>query len=227
MDPGNVKVWIDLAIGIVTLVAVLVGGLWAYTKFVVERGLLAPVEFTIDCNTLGEQRGWRLLEILLHLKNVGSSTLVAKDLEARVRYIKSEEKIIVFPDKKKATFGRVDFPHLLTRNLPEDKKDIKSTIPENKQDIKSTIPIVAHDTFVQPKVDQVYTLVTAVPQSASFVLVWAQFRYVKRPSIMQWATIKLSRRLGLIHYSLDHVKKPHTVERAFKLTGPDSHKIAT
>ena len=207
MDPEKIKIWIEIVGGIVAIIAVLGGGLWAYTKFVVERGYLAPVEFTIDCNSLGVQGDKRLIEILLHLKNLGSSTLVAKDIAARIRYMKSEEEIELFTDPKKPTFGRTKFPHVQTRTLTGEQ-----------QDAPSIVTIMAYDTFVQPKVDQVYTLVTALPRSASFVLIWAKFHYAKRPSVLQWLTVKLSRRLGLIHYSLDHVTEPHTIERAFRLS---------
>jgi len=117
MNPGELNVWLDIVIQVLALVAAIVGGLWAYTRFIVERGLLPPVEFT----------------------------------------------------------------------------------------------------FVRPGVNQTYTLVTTLPDSATFVVVKGQFRYAQRPSTLQLAVIKLSRRLGLTHYSLDHVTQPHTVERAFAL----------
>ena len=42
-------------------------------------------------------------------------------------------------------------------------------------------------TFVQPGVDQVYTIVTAVPTSSTYALLWACFGYAQRPSVVQRA----------------------------------------
>lgn len=202
--------WIDIVTGIVSVIVVLFGGLWAYTKYVLERGFFPPIEFTIDCKTLGVQRGKQVIEILLRVKNIGSSTLVAKDIAARVRYIEFEEDIDLFRDPKEPTFGRVNFRHVQTGSSATEQ-----------QDIPSFVPIMPHDTFVQAKVDQSYTLVTAIPQSASFVLVKAQFYYVINPSSLPRVAMKLSRYFGLIHYSLDDVTEPHTVERSFTLRTPE------
>jgi hypothetical protein len=176
-----VKFWF----GIISGVGAVLAALWVYTRFVVERALLPPVEFTIDCNVLGEQSGKRLVEVLLHLKNAGSATLVATDITTRLRYITSGDPLDLLGDPTKSTFGRANFPHVQTQAmLGHDAY------------IPSVIHIVAHDTFVQPNIDQVYTLVTAVPASATFLLIWAQFRYAQHPSFIQLIVLKLSRLSG-------------------------------
>jgi hypothetical protein len=202
----TITTWLNVVTSAVALLAVLIGGLWAYTKFILERGLLPPVEFTLDCNRLGAQGGKQLVEIQLHLKNLGGSTLVAEDIQTRIRYITSDDEVTIFSDAAKPTFGRVRFPHSHGKAIVDDQPNGSSLIP-----------ILNYDTFVQPGVDQAYTLVTALPQSATYLLVWAQFRYAKHPSSFERVVIRVSRVLGLIHYSLDHVAEPHTIERAFKL----------
>ena len=76
---------------------------------------------------------------------------------------------------------------------------------------------MAYDTFVQPGVDQIYTFVTAVPDNADCILAWASFEYAQTPSAYQNLILRLSRKLGLVQYSLQHVGEPHTLERAFGL----------
>lgn len=215
MEPELIKPWLDIVIAAVTLIGLVLGALWAYTKFILERGYLPPVEFKVGCNVLGKQGNKHIVEVLLYLKNLGNSTLVATDIQTRVRYVDSSEEVTVMTDVAKATFAHMCFPHVFSKSILGEQRDSPSVIP-----------IVPHDTFVQPGVNQVYTLVTALPQSATYMLVWAQFRYAQHPSRLQWFVIKLSRRLGLIHYSLDHVTKPHTTERAFKLTCEDEAKAA-
>jgi hypothetical protein len=202
----TITTWLNVVTSAVAMLAVLIGGLWAYTKFILERGLLPPVEFTLDCDRLGVQGEKQLVEILLHLKNMGNSTLVAEDIQTRLRYITSEDEMAVFSDAAKPTFGRVNFPHSHSK-----------AILDNDPDSPSLIPVLNYDTFVQPGVDQAYTLVTALPRSATYLLVWAQFRYANCPSTFERVVIRVSRALGLIHYSLDHVTEPHTIERAFKV----------
>ena len=89
------------------------------------------------------------------------------------------------------------------------------------------IPILSYNPFVRPGVDQICTLVTAVPDSAMFILIKAQFSYAKRPSRMQWAMVMLSRQLGLIQHRLENLKKPHTIERAFRLATAHDRGSAT
>jgi hypothetical protein len=50
--------------------AVLVGGLWAYTKYVLERGLLPPTILYITCKKLGIVNNQNVIDIKLHLNNV-------------------------------------------------------------------------------------------------------------------------------------------------------------
>lgn len=49
------------------------------------------------------------------------------------------------------------------------------------------------------------------------MLVKASFEYAQKPRPFQYGIYRISRALGLIHYTLQHVNEPHTVERAFSL----------
>ena len=52
MDLNTLSTWIEIVAGTVTFIAVLIGGLWAYTKFILERGLLPPTQFNVHCSDL-------------------------------------------------------------------------------------------------------------------------------------------------------------------------------
>jgi hypothetical protein len=123
MQASELDTWLDIATKIMALFAAFVGGLWAYTKFVVERGFLPPVEFTIDCNVVGKQTGNLLVEVLLHLKNVGTSTLVAKDIAARLRYLKTDDVLDVsteFTEKKEGKPGAREVPPFAHKDTPRE-----------------------------------------------------------------------------------------------------------
>lgn len=207
MDLEILKKWLELVAGAAAFIGGLLTGLWAYTKYILERGLLPPAQFDVDCMFVGLQGNKQLLEVLIHLKNLGTSTLIASNIRVDVLYLDGADKPSLFKDPTKASFGRLQFPHSLRKDLRQDKE-------EGGQ---RGISVVPHDTFVQPGVDQIYTLVTAVPKTTSHVLIWSSFQYAQHPTLLSRFVLFLSRRLGLIQYSLDHVSKPHTLERVFRV----------
>jgi hypothetical protein len=193
--------------GVFTAVAASLAGLWAYSRFVLERGLLPATQFTIDCSTLSVSERGVVIEVTLRLKNLGTAALIVRDLRLDLRYLTASDALSRFGEIGKPTFGRLQFAHSAWH-------DLRSQRPENEP--RGT-RIVEHDTFVQPGVDQPYAFITSLPASANLLLVWASFGYAQRPSPLQERIVRLSRRMGLLQYSLDHVSKPHTTERAFRV----------
>jgi hypothetical protein len=62
-------------INILTIAAVGLVGLWAYTRYVIERGLLPPAQFDLECTNVGHFDDDVVIDIGIHLKNLGSSSL--------------------------------------------------------------------------------------------------------------------------------------------------------
>jgi hypothetical protein len=236
--------WIAAISSLSALIIGLVTALWAYTKFIVERGLLPPAQFDIECNSVGRQLGMILLEIILHLRNCGSSTLIITNIRQDIRYLRDDE--IPRPvhidgtetttqekQRKRILFGRVNFTGSLRRDLeklsaarsdegpkPSVQKQKTVTAPKqrNQEEREARgFSLIAHDTFVQPGIDQQYAFQTAIPDSTSYILVWASFEYAQSPKAVQRVMLWLSRKLGLIQFTLRHVTEPHTTERVFKL----------
>jgi hypothetical protein len=217
VDPQTLQPWLNLISGTVAIIAGLVAAFWAYTKFVLERGLLPPVQFNVECESVGLQGEKTVLEILLNLKNLGTATLVATNIRVDVRYLDVADAPSLFENSEKATFGRLRFPRSLQQDLLGSSEGFATDDQNKKPNALHGIPILRYDTFVQPGVDQTYTFVTAVPKSTTFVRIFASFEYALHPSRFQRAILVLSRRFGLIQYSLDHVRKPHTAERIFHI----------
>jgi hypothetical protein len=228
---AEMQSWLKLISGVFSLLAGLVTALWAYTKFILERGLLPPVQFDVSCQTVGSQSDKRILEILVNLKNLGTSTLVASNISVDVLYLESTDPLNLFEDPTQATYGRLRFPRSVRKDLhkndPKQSVNTSETSPSEKHfdaHKKTTaksqrgILIVPHDTFVQPGVNQVYTVVTAIPASTSYVLIRSSFQYAQHPKTLARIILFLSRRLGLIQYSLDHVTEPHTLERVYPVS---------
>jgi hypothetical protein len=111
MNPNHIKSWIDVVQELVTLAARLIGGFWAWSRFVVERGLIPPSQMDLALRTIGSSESATIVEIAVRLHNKGSSALVVTDLRARLRYLNDDDDIEVIDEPEKAAFGRVSFPH--------------------------------------------------------------------------------------------------------------------
>jgi hypothetical protein len=221
--------WITIVLQIVGLVVIATGGLWAYSKYVCERGLFAPTEITVEAASVGSLADATILEVLLHLKNVGSSTLIAHNIRIDIRYLNRDDNIEAFSNVTDLRFGRVYFKHSLHQDLAERVEESigqanhsnEAKHPRRSRDLgkeRRGFLLLDYATFVQAGVDQVYDFTTRIPDTCRYVLVWASFEYAQRPRPLQAAILVLSRRLGLIQYTLQHATIPHTVERVFKVS---------
>ena len=205
-----------------SLVTGLLTALWAYTKYVLERGFLPPVQFYVTGKKLGMVDKQNILDIKIHLKNIGSTTLIARDIRLDLRYIRNEEKDLdLLKDRRRA--GRLKFPNSL---IKDEKIDPSELMPEKIGHDKEQFDlwkmkkhrgflVLEHDTFVQAGVDQVYTFVTVVPEDTLCFLTRCSFQYAQNLSNWQNRVSIISRKLGLIQFTLKHAQEPHTVEDVF------------
>lgn len=244
MDAAEIKSWIGVIASLSALIIGLVTALWAYSKFVLERGLLPPSQFDVECTPVGALGGKTLLEIVLHLRNLGTSTLIASDIRVDVLYLEGRDVPALFSDGR---FGRLSLsrsvradlmpampPRYPRKPIPRRKwralrwavrlkvlpLAVRLKLVRRRRERRKRprgITVVPYDTFVQAGVDQIYTFPTAVPASTEFVLVWASFGYAQSPKALQRAVLWSSRRLGLVQFTLRHVTAPHTVERLFRV----------
>jgi hypothetical protein len=274
LDQEGLKLWLDIISGFGILIVGILTALWAYTKFILERGFLPPAQLDLDCKNVGVQANKILVEITIRIKNLGTSALVVKNLKVdHIRYLEHTDKIDNFtvsdvlteiqmrnkpiigqlqkPKKERgkrnwvvesaAKTGRLRVPRSLGKDLQlntisfnesylgasyyydpntADKRWPFRVRTAKKQNPSSAdfFRILGYDTFVQPKVEQVYTFITSLPMTATYVLVKCSFNYGQYPSKSQRFIISVTRKLGLIQYSLTHATEPHTIERIFELT---------
>jgi hypothetical protein len=227
-DSSTIVLWIGYLKESIIFLGLLAAAFLTYTKFVIERGIFPPVQFWIECKTVGQQGDRVVLEILLHLRNLGSSVLVANNICIEVWYLNAEDapEFLKKNHGKDYLKGRLCFPHCLKDEIVQSKMDSKAqgkTYPKicgeltKKESNDHTFHLLNYDTFVKPSVDQVYTFITSVPKSASYVRIFSSFKYPENPSILQKYCLNLGRQFGLINYTLEDIYEPHTCERAFKV----------
>src|SRR6476620_3866871 len=80
MTRDSFKAWIDVVSAVITLIGGMITALWVYSKYIVERGLIPPTQFSVSCTPLGHQQNMNVLEILVRLTNCGASTLIVGNL---------------------------------------------------------------------------------------------------------------------------------------------------
>jgi hypothetical protein len=143
---------------VVTTVAVIVGGWWAYKRFVRQRDAHPRCSFTLDVRFIGIQDGRLILEVVATLQNQGLVRHRCSDFTFNIRYLLPDDKI-ESGDKK--INHQTRFPH--------------STKDDEKLEHKKLVPFRP---FIDPGVVQNFTYVSSVPASATFILVYSEFDYV-------------------------------------------------
>jgi len=204
----------DIILNFITIFAVLIGGLWALTTYVIERGLTPAAELYLDCNVIGEKKEDKIIEVTVHILNKATSTLVAKDIQLEMKTICTSDTLSLYSDEKKR--GRLKFPNLLGKDLA-NKNDGNKTDKDNEKK-GNAFTLVPHNTFVQANVDQSYPFVTTITKEVEFLFIKSKFKYGQQPISIQRKIIWISRKIGLMQHPLQHIDKPHTVERAFNVS---------
>lgn len=207
---GEVKTYVDIIVSIIGLFGGLFVGLWAYTKFILERGLVPPAEFDIcvgnieKVGNIGSQEYSTIVEIRPLIRNKGSSVLVISPIEIDIRFAYSDlplEKFYPTTDYTKPYLaGRAIFPESLREYSDSEK-----------------LRVVHYDTFISPQVEQYYSFIACLPSDVSLILVKCSFKYRKSPSELMLLIFSLSRFFGLVQFTLDDIRKPHTCERMFSV----------
>jgi len=202
----------------IATLGVLVGGLWALTKYVIERGLVPAAEFDLDCNVIGEKDEHKIIEVTVHILNKGSSILVTENISLILKTICTNNTLSLYEDNRK--LGRLIFPNSLSKDLTkkQQNKVSKDLTKKQQNKVSQAFTLVPYNTFVQPSVDQKYPFVTFISRNVEFLYAQAEFQYAQKPTPIQSGILWVSRRIGLIQYTLQHIYEPHRVQRVFNVT---------
>jgi hypothetical protein len=212
--------WLGYLKELILFLGLVAAAFLAYTKFVIERGIFPPAQLNIQCKTLGHQGHSAILEVLVCVKNIGGSVLVVSNLNIELMYLLKDDEPTFLKIKDPEEWhllGRLKFLHSLKQEACKVSVDDPMICIADKDPSGQGLCMLSHRTFVKPGVEQLYTYITYVPASASFVRILASFEYPKEHSLLERVSMDLSRRLGLINYTLKRIDRPHTCERAFKV----------
>jgi len=137
-----------------TALAIIVGGLWAVWRFILQRERYAKIEFGLELNVLGKYADKILVEAVAVVENKGLVRHWLNGFQFDLHYLPEGSEL-------KEGDERINYQVLFQ---PVIKK--RYWIPPNW--VKS---------FIDAGVIQRYTYVAHVPSNASFILLYAKFKY--------------------------------------------------
>jgi hypothetical protein len=145
---------IKAASSLATFLAVVIGGVWAYVKFVRRREHAPRVDFTVEVGFVGEQREHWLVDIQAFVNNEGLVRHTFRVFDFELRCLYDEDAVLDGGDE---IGGQTLIPHLLRHG---------SWLPEGWG-----------ESFIEPGLRTRYSYVASVPRRASFVLLHGELEY--------------------------------------------------
>jgi hypothetical protein len=163
----GLDVWIKLFAlvqSLITIVAIAVGGAWAYAKFIYRREKEPRAEFTVDLDFVGTQGNSWLVEVSASVENKGLVRHPVKDFKLTLRYLCEDDPIRDGDEKVKF---QVVFPHLINERIENQER------------------FLWKDTYIDPGLRYRNSYITFLPLKATFVLLQGKFVYGKEPFTAQ------------------------------------------
>jgi hypothetical protein len=136
---------------IVSSLTVIIGGSWAYWKFVIQKEREPRAEFDLSAEFIGHQNGKWVIEVSALLTNKGKVRHLIREPTINIRYITAADSVVESDDP--ALFGQVTFPHSIGRRK------------------------ASWEGFLDPGLEFRNSYVAYVPMDATFVLLLCKFEY--------------------------------------------------
>ena len=145
--------------------AILIGGGWAFWKFVIQREGKPKIEFAVDFNVIGTHQNEIIAEIAAVLHNKGLVREKIYDFKFDLLYLTEKDNIV---DGDEKILHQIAFNKRISRQQWFPQKKWKYT-------------------FADPGIVQRYTYITHLPKDTKFVLVRSKFKYTDTSSDFQAA----------------------------------------
>ena len=153
---------------LVSAFAIIIGGVWVFRKFILNREAHPKVEFDLDCKLVGNLDGHKIVQLTAVLKNLGSVRhLISREsFIYRIRYLRNIDEVIngyeINKDEENAKMvNQVNF---------------SNEFSVNHEKYNNWAPKYSY-TFIDPGVIQKYCVVVALPEDAVFMLLQSSFKY--------------------------------------------------
>ncbi|HSS47956.1 MAG TPA: hypothetical protein VLX28_03320 [Thermoanaerobaculia bacterium] len=154
--------WLSIVQASINILALMLGGAWAYRKYVVRREREPRAEVKIDLEFVGKQGKYWLVEASAYVENKGFVRYTIRNMRIRFRYLTESD------------------------NLEEGGEEIRHQIIfPNSTDASNGKRYMEKETYVNPNLTYRYSYVTRIPQEAIFLLVHCKLQYWKTVSTAQ------------------------------------------
>jgi hypothetical protein len=188
------------AAAVVTAATAVVAVAGSYVQFVLKRLVLPSAQFDVEFTPYVRGSSQLVGEVTLVFKNVGSTTLIVKDVRSRIRFRLQSDAELQAPND----LAEPQFYHNLTSYIPgvtasqpsisqvissqpegsHPQLSAPSSIAVSGQPQASTevpprgwLTLVRERTFIQPGVTQYYRKPIGLPANARLVHIWRAFDY--------------------------------------------------
>jgi hypothetical protein len=151
MTMGEFKDFAEGISSVMSTLAIIIGGVWAYWKFVVQMEREPRAEFDLTAEFIGIQDGKWLLEVSARLANKGKVRHLMKNATMNIRYLTSADHVL--ESSQDGHFRQVSFPHSIGRR------------------------VVWSDSYIDPGLEFRNSYLAWVPEEATFVLLLCNFEY--------------------------------------------------
>lgn len=145
--------WLEIANSVVALIAIGVGGAWAYVKLRKRREHFPRVEFTVDVDFAGKQQGAWLVSLNAFVENKGLVRYDMRSFNFDLRYLSQDDRL-------EDGGAEIDFQTFIPHLLKEGSWSTEGWLKERWHG----------PGFVDPGLATRYSYVTTVPGDAAFVL---------------------------------------------------------
>jgi hypothetical protein len=164
MMPVNVSELVrnlaQAAQGGVTALALVVGGIWAYRKFVLRQERYPHIETSADINFIGKHNNFKgqyedhwVIELIAWVENKGTAQHRMSEFYFDLYHLLPDDPL----EEKEIYGGQAAFPHLTTKG--------------------SFLPKLSEFFFVDRGIKAKYSYTTAVPANASMLIFHWSFKY--------------------------------------------------
>jgi hypothetical protein len=141
---------------VATTIALVIAGIWAYTKFIYRREKEPRAEFTIDLEFVGIQGNEWLVEVSAYVENKGLVRHPVRNFKVALRYLCATDKVT---DGEENIKFQVMFPHSINERIGKRER------------------LLWKETHIDPGLRYRNSYVTFLPVEATFVLLHGSFEY--------------------------------------------------
>ncbi len=156
---AEIKLITEIVGNLVTPIGLLIAGLWAYRRYVIEEIKYPHIETSAEIEFIGQKDAFWIVELRAVLENKGRAQHRFGDLNFELSSISRTDDIV----EREQWGGQIDFPNA-----------IKSA---------NFLPKSYNFFFIGPSVTARYSYICRVPTDAEFLIFHCSFKYTDRKSI--------------------------------------------